>query len=59
MASRALGKSIPILGHGGWLNREPENWDDEEIFRNIRYVSADVWRLLSSQPGLTLPKSRC
>jgi hypothetical protein len=41
------GNSILILERGGWLNREPENWDAKEVFRNNRYVSTDVWRLLS------------
>jgi choline dehydrogenase-like flavoprotein len=37
-------KSILILERGGWLKREPENWDAEEVFQNTRYISTDVWR---------------
>ena len=32
------GKSILILERGGWLPRELENWDAEEVFIKNRYV---------------------
>ena len=37
------GKSILILERGGWLKREPENWDAEAVFKDNRYVSPDIW----------------
>ncbi len=37
------GKSILILERGGWLKREPENWDAEEVFQKNRYVAHDPW----------------
>ncbi|MGA3169568.1 MAG: GMC family oxidoreductase [Chthoniobacteraceae bacterium] len=51
----ASGKSILILELGGWLTREPENWDAEEVFVKNRYVSQDMWRNAENgklfQPG--------
>jgi choline dehydrogenase-like flavoprotein len=44
--ARALadrGHSILILERGGWLPREPQNWDPVEVFQNNRYVSTDLW----------------
>jgi len=38
------GKSILLLERGGWLKREPENWQAEEVFVNGRYVSKGLWR---------------
>src|ERR1700722_20749967 len=38
------GKSILILERGGWLKREPENWNAEEVFEKSRYVSKGLWR---------------
>lgn len=37
------GKSILILERGGWLPRELENWDAEEVFINNRYVPQETW----------------
>jgi choline dehydrogenase-like flavoprotein len=37
------GKRILVLERGGWLPREIENWDAEEVFVKNRYVSADTW----------------
>ena len=45
--ARALadsGHSILILERGGWLPREPQNWDPVEVFQNDRYVSEDPWQ---------------
>ena len=42
--ARALadaGHSILILERGGWLPREPQNWDPVEVFQKDRYVSTD------------------
>ena len=39
----ASGKKILILERGGWLPREPENWNAEEVFVKNRYVSDDTW----------------
>ena len=38
------GKSILLIERGGWLKREPENWQAEEVFVNGRYVSKGLWR---------------
>jgi choline dehydrogenase-like flavoprotein len=37
------GKKILLLERGGWMTREPENWDVEAVFVNNRYVSTDTW----------------
>jgi choline dehydrogenase-like flavoprotein len=37
------GKRILLLERGGYLPREPENWDSEEIFRRERYVTTERW----------------
>jgi choline dehydrogenase-like flavoprotein len=37
------GKRILLLERGGYLPREPENWDSREIFRKDRYLSDEVW----------------
>src|ERR671923_289826 len=37
------GKRILLLERGGYLPREPENWDSEEIFGKERYVTTDEW----------------
>ena len=55
--ARALassGYSILILERGGWLPREPQNWDPAEVFQKDRYVSTDHWldkHGKSFQPG--------
>ena len=37
------GKRILLLERGGYLPREPENWDSHEIFNRDRYLSGEVW----------------
>lgn len=37
------GKRILLLERGGWLTREPENWDVTAVFVDNRYVSEDSW----------------
>ena len=37
------GKKVLIIERGGWLPREIENWDADEVFVKNRYVSADTW----------------
>src|SRR6201996_5008991 len=37
------GRKILLLERGGWLPREPENWDTTEVFVDNRYISADTW----------------
>jgi choline dehydrogenase-like flavoprotein len=49
------GKRILVLERGGWLPREIEDWDAEEVFVKNRYVSADTWydeHDKSFQPGI-------
>ena len=37
------GKRILLLERGGFLKREKENWDPEEVFHKERYHSKDTW----------------
>ncbi|MFN0153158.1 MAG: GMC oxidoreductase [Gaiella sp.] len=37
------GKRILLLERGGFLPREPENWDSREVFVKERYVSGETW----------------
>ena len=37
------GKRILLLERGGWLPRQPQNWDTREVFVENRYVSPDTW----------------
>ena len=37
------GKRVLLLERGGYLPREPENWDSQEIFRRERYVTTEKW----------------
>jgi choline dehydrogenase-like flavoprotein len=37
------GKRILLLERGGYLPREPENWDSREVFGRERYVTQDEW----------------
>ena len=37
------GKRILLLERGGYLPREPENWDSSEVFRKERYLTSEHW----------------
>src|SRR4051795_504731 len=37
------GKRILLLQRGGYLPREPQNWDSDEVFRKERYLSGEEW----------------
>ncbi len=37
------GKRILLLERGGYLPREPQNWDSREVFVKNRYVSREMW----------------
>jgi choline dehydrogenase-like flavoprotein len=37
------GKRILLLERGGYLPREPENWDSHEVFNRDRYLSGEEW----------------
>src|SRR5215210_5055114 len=37
------GKRILLLERGGYLPREPENWDSREVFGRDRYVTTERW----------------
>jgi choline dehydrogenase-like flavoprotein len=37
------GKRILLLERGGWLPREPENWQAADVFVDGRYISPDTW----------------
>ena len=49
------GKRILILERGGWLPRELENWDAEEVFMKNRYVPKETWY---DKRGQGLPAGR-
>jgi choline dehydrogenase-like flavoprotein len=37
------GKRILVLERGGYLPREPENWNGRAVFREERYLSGERW----------------
>jgi choline dehydrogenase-like flavoprotein len=37
------GKRVLLLERGGYLKREPENWDSAEVFGDGRYVTTERW----------------
>jgi len=37
------GKRILLLERGDWLAREPQNWSDQAVFVDSRYISPDTW----------------
>ena len=37
------GKKILLLELGGYLPREPENWDSREVFRKERCLDDELW----------------
>src|ERR671918_187001 len=37
------GKRILLLERGGYLRREPENWDSREVFVKARYKAKEEW----------------
>jgi choline dehydrogenase-like flavoprotein len=45
-----FGKRILILERGGWLPREKQNWDAEDVFVENRYVSKDIWYTKDGKP---------
>jgi choline dehydrogenase-like flavoprotein len=44
------GKRILLLERGGYLPREPENWDSKEVFGKDRYVAGESWYDKDGQP---------
>ena len=44
------GKQILVLERGGWLPREKQNWDVEDVFVDGRYVSQDTWYDKTGKP---------
>ena len=44
------GKRILLLERGGYLPREPENWDSREVFLKERYLSDERWLDRSGTP---------
>jgi choline dehydrogenase-like flavoprotein len=44
------GKRILLLERGGYLPREPENWDSREVFGKDRYVTEESWYDKDGQP---------
>ncbi len=45
-----FGKRILILERGGWLPREKQNWDAEDVFVESRYVSKEIWFTKDGKP---------
>jgi choline dehydrogenase-like flavoprotein len=44
------GKRVLLLERGGYLPREPENWDSREVFGKERYVTSERWYDKDGQP---------
>ena len=44
------GKRILLLERGDWLTREPQNWSDQDVFVDNRYVSPETWYDASGKP---------
>src|SRR6476661_2904185 len=44
------GKRILLLERGDWLTREPQNWSDQDVFVDNRYVSPDTWYDAGDKP---------
>src|SRR5580765_4384708 len=44
------GKRILLLERGDWLPREPQNWSDQDVFVENRYVSPDTWYDAGGKP---------
>src|SRR4051794_13275566 len=44
------GKRILLLERGGWLAREPQNWQSHDVFVDNRYVSQDTWYDADDKP---------
>src|SRR5438876_1265239 len=43
-------KRILLIERGGWLPREQQNWDAEEVFVKNRYVSVETWYDTHGEP---------
>ena len=46
----ASGKRILLLERGGWLAREPQNWQAQAVFVDGRYTSPDTWYYDNGEP---------
>ena len=44
------GKRILLLERGGWLRREPQNWQAQAVFVDGRYTSPDTWYYDNGEP---------
>jgi choline dehydrogenase-like flavoprotein len=44
------GKRILLLERGGWLPREPQNWQAQDVFVDGRYMSPDTWYDADGEP---------
>jgi len=44
------GKRILLIERGGYLPREPENWDSKAVFLDERYLSGERWYDKDGQP---------
>ena len=46
----ASGKRILLVERGGYLPREPANWDSTEVFLGGRYLSGETWLDQDGEP---------
>ncbi len=44
------GARILLLERGGWLAREPQNWQAQDVFVDGRYTSPDTWYYSDGTP---------
>ena len=44
------GLNVLLLERGGYLPREPENWDSREVFLKGRYLSKETWIDKNGEP---------
>jgi choline dehydrogenase-like flavoprotein len=45
-----FGKKVLLLERGGWLPRERQNWNVDDVFVENRYVSKDTWYDKNGKP---------
>ena len=51
-ALASTGASILILERGGFVPREPENWDPTAVWKHLRYRTTETWLDRDGRPFL-------